>query len=55
LLIESQLTTKSKVKLYSYQQIMVLTNAIKVIINHVPYDQKEFEKYEFIEAEDQAI
>lgn len=34
---------------------MVLSNAIKVLMNHVPYNQKEYEDYEFIEGEDQAI
>lgn len=34
---------------------MVLSNAIKVLMNHVPYNYKEYEHYEFIEDEDKAI
>lgn len=34
---------------------MVLNNAIKVLINHVPFDKAEYEKYEFISQEDEAI
>ena len=55
LLIESQLTSVSQHKLYQYQQIMTLSNAIKVLMNHVPYNQSEFEKYEFIEDQMQAV
>ena len=34
---------------------MVLNNAIKVLLNHVPYDKEEFDKLEFIESEEEAM
>lgn len=55
LMVESQLTEPSILKLFPYQQIMVLNNAIRVLLNHVPYDQSEFEKYEFMDSEEEVM
>lgn len=52
LMVESQLTDDATNKLFPYQQLMVLNNAIRVLLNHVPYDRKEYEKYEFMESEE---
>lgn len=35
--------------------MMVLNNAIRVLMNHVPYDQEEFTKYEFISNNETAL
>jgi hypothetical protein len=34
---------------------MVLNNALKVLLNHVPYDEQEYDRYDLIELEDNAI
>jgi hypothetical protein len=34
---------------------MVLSKAIKVLMNHVPYDMEQHEKYGLAEDEDKAI
>lgn len=28
---------------------MILNNAVKILINHVPFNQKEYDKYEFLD------
>jgi len=33
---------------------MILSNALRVLLNHVPYDYREFETYEFIKSEETA-
>lgn len=54
LMVESQLTDQATDQLYPYQQLLVLNNAVRVLLNHVPYDMKEYEKYEFMESEDEV-
>jgi hypothetical protein len=51
-MVETQLTEQSKDTLYPYQQLIVLNNAVRVLLNHVPYDIDEYKTYEFMESED---
>jgi hypothetical protein len=34
---------------------MVLNNAVRVLINHVPYDKNEYQKYEFMDNEEDVM
>jgi len=55
LMVEAQLSDEAASTLTSYMGVMVLKNAVKVLCNHVPYDQQEALKFEFSKNDESAM